>query len=295
MCGYHEHHLRSREAVRGSARDVNTVIGGLRIAIKEHERSPNPNNTGVLGPSAATTAPVSTTGADTDGALFDAVHDVASGLHRGHPARGRIRHGILMSVSSIGAIACSLVLASLPNRYRGLILIVSSFILGAALTVFAFSNSWPLSLLAIVFVGLGQTGRMTLSGMLQQHYMENEFRGRVMAIYMIEFGLTSLSVFVAGVLADSIGVQWAIGGLAIMLMAMCAVVLVVSARTGGAPAPVRFDVSARRCARAARRRARGRAARVGWRRGRRRTRHMHRRPRPSRRRDQRHPPRRPSA
>ncbi len=136
--------------------------------------------------------------------------------------------GILVSVSGIGAIACSLVLASLPNRYRGLMLIASSFILGAALTVFAFSNSWPLSLVAIVFVGLGQTGRMTLSGTLLQHYVEDEFRGRVMAIYMMEFGLTSLSVFFAGVLADSIGVQWAIGGLAMALMAMCAVVLVMS-------------------------------------------------------------------
>ena len=136
--------------------------------------------------------------------------------------------GILVSVSGIGAIACSLVLASLPNRYRGLMLIVSSLVLGLALTVFAFSTSWPLSLAAIVFVGLGQTGRMTLSGSLLQHYVEDEFRGRVMAIYMMEFGLTSLSVFFAGVLADSVGVQWSIGGLAIALVAMAIAVLLFS-------------------------------------------------------------------
>ena len=138
--------------------------------------------------------------------------------------------GILISVSGVGAIACSLVLASLPNRYRGLMLVVSSLILGAALTVFAFSTAWILSLVAIVFVGLGQTGRMTLAGSLLQHYTEDAYRGRVMAIYMMEFGLTSLSVFVAGVLADTIGIQWAIGSLAVLLIALSLVVLAFSPR-----------------------------------------------------------------
>jgi len=134
-------------------------------------------------------------------------------LHRG--ASGM---GILVSVSALGAIACSLVLASLPNERRGMMLIASSLILGVALVVFAFSTLWELSLIAIVFVGLGQTGRMTLAGTLLQHYVDEEFRGRVMAMYMMEFGLTSLAVFVAGVLSDRIGVQWAVGGLAMILV-----------------------------------------------------------------------------
>lgn len=136
--------------------------------------------------------------------------------------------GILVSVSGIGAIVGSLVLASLPNRYRGLMLIISSFILGAALVVFAFSTVWALSLAAIVFVGLGQAGRMTLSGALLQSYVSDEYRGRVMSIYMMEFGLTSLSVFAAGVLSDTIGIQWSIGGLAILLMIACVVTAVMS-------------------------------------------------------------------
>jgi MFS family permease len=146
----------------------------------------------------------------------DILHKGASGM------------GILVSISAIGAMACSLVLASLPNRSRGMMLIISSLILGAALTVFAFSSSWTLSIIAIIFVGLGQTGRMTLAGTLLQHYVEDAYRGRVMAIYMMEFGLTSLGVFLAGVLSDSIGVQWAVGGLAILLVAMTAAVAVFS-------------------------------------------------------------------
>ena len=138
--------------------------------------------------------------------------------------------GILVSVSGIGAIVCSLVLASLPNKHRGTMLIVSSLVLGIALVVFAFSTSWPLSLAAIAFVGLGQTGRQTLSGTLLQHYVEDTYRGRVMAIYMMEFGLTSLSVFVAGVAADYIGIQWSIGSLALLLVVVTLGVWTLSPR-----------------------------------------------------------------
>ena len=144
--------------------------------------------------------------------------------------KGAAGMGILVSVSGVGAIVCSLVLASLPNKHRGTMLIVSSLVLGLALTVFAFSTIWPLSLVAIAFVGLGQAGRMTLSGSLLQHYVEDEFRGRVMAIYMMEFGLTSLSVFFAGIMADRIGIQWSIGGLAILLVALTLAVWVASPR-----------------------------------------------------------------
>ena len=138
--------------------------------------------------------------------------------------------GILVMISGIGAVVGSLVLASLPNRHRGLMLVVSSLVMGIALTVFSFSTTFMVSALAIVFVGIGQTGRMTLAGTLLQHYVDDEYRGRVMAIYMMEFGLTSLSVLLAGILADRIGIQWSIGGMAIILVIIAAVVLAASPR-----------------------------------------------------------------
>ena len=63
--------------------------------------------------------------------------------------------GVLVSVSGIGAMVGSLVLASLPNKRRGAMLLVGGGILGLALTGFAFSTSFPLSLVMILFVGLG--------------------------------------------------------------------------------------------------------------------------------------------
>jgi len=133
--------------------------------------------------------------------------------------------GILMSVSGVGAIVASIPLASLPNKKRGIMLLVSSLILGLALVAFSFSNSWPLSLALMAFVGLGQAGRMTLSSTLLQHYVKDEFVGRVMSLYLMQFGLTSFSAFAAGELTEAIGVQWAVGGFAMALVFLSIMVL----------------------------------------------------------------------
>jgi len=109
-----------------------------------------------------------------------------------------------MSVSGAGAMVGSMVLASLPNRKRGLMLMISCVVLAAALIVFSFSKSFVLSLIMIRPIGLGQTGRMTLSSTLLQYYVKNEYLGRVMALSMMQFGFTSLSAFIAGQITEAV-------------------------------------------------------------------------------------------
>ena len=135
--------------------------------------------------------------------------------------------GILMSISGAGAIAGALILASLPNRRRGMMLLCGCLILGLALIAFSFSKSWPLSIALIVLVGLGQTARMTLGNTLVQYYVDDEYRGRVMSIYTMDFAFTSLGTFIAGLMADTaIGVEWTVGGFAMVLVVLTAVVAV---------------------------------------------------------------------
>ena len=126
--------------------------------------------------------------------------------------------GILLSVAGIGSICGSIVLASLPNKKRGVMMLASGILLGIALSVFSFSKSWPLSLAFIVLVGLGQTGRMTLSNTLIQYYVNNRYLGRVMSIYMMQFGLTSFGTFIAGMLAEAVGTPWALGSFSMVLL-----------------------------------------------------------------------------
>jgi MFS family permease len=133
--------------------------------------------------------------------------------------------GILMGVSGLGAMAGSLVLASLPDKKRGLMLLLSGIIMGVALVAFAFSPTFTIALGVIVLVGIGQTGRMTLSNTLLQYYVDDAYRGRVMSLYMMEFGLSSFGVFFAAIMADLVGPQMAVGGLAVLMVILSTLAL----------------------------------------------------------------------
>jgi MFS family permease len=138
--------------------------------------------------------------------------------------------GILMAVSGIGAIMVSLVLASAPNKHRGLMMIFSGLILSLALIAFSFSSNWNLSLFLVVFVGMGQTGQMAFGMTLTQYYVDPGYRGRVMSFQMLGFGLSSLGSVFGGILAETMGIQWSIGGLAIGLFVIVLAMLVFSSR-----------------------------------------------------------------
>ena len=126
--------------------------------------------------------------------------------------------GLLMMVSGIGAIIGSLILASLTNRRRGRLLISAVMVMALTIIGFSFSTWLPVSMLFIFFVGMGSTIQMALGNSLIQYYVDATYRGRVMSFFMMCFGISALGSFFAGILADAIGVQWAVGSLAIVLV-----------------------------------------------------------------------------
>jgi MFS family permease len=138
--------------------------------------------------------------------------------------------GILMSVSGGGALLGSLVIASLPNKKRGVLLIISSLVLSLSLIGFSFSSWWYSSLVIVAFVGLGHSGHGTLGATLVQYYVDANYRGRMMSFFMMGMGFSSLGTFFAGVLAEAVGIQWSIGGLAVILALMSITVLAFTPR-----------------------------------------------------------------
>lgn len=138
--------------------------------------------------------------------------------------------GVIMTISGIGAIIGSLVLASMRDRKRGIIMLVTGGIMGIALIGFAFSEYLWLSVVTIAFVGLGQTGYRTTGNALVQHYTEPEYRGRVMSFIMMGIGFSSLGAFFAGIVAEGVGVQWSIGGLAMVFVAVTIIFIIGSSR-----------------------------------------------------------------
>ena len=125
--------------------------------------------------------------------------------------------GLLMTITGVGALVGSLAIASMPSRNRGKILLISSLVLGVALIAFSLSRSMWLTAGIMIVIGLGQTGRMSLSNVLLQAYVEDAYRGRVMSVYMMEFGVVSFGVFFVGILSSIVGVDYAIGGTAVAL------------------------------------------------------------------------------
>ncbi|OGO01745.1 MAG: hypothetical protein A2Y90_05060 [Chloroflexi bacterium RBG_13_52_12] len=134
---------------------------------------------------------------------------------------GATELGLMQMMSGLGSIAGAILLASLPNnKNRGLMMLISGIILGGALVLFSFSSVWGFSLVLMIGVGLGQAGRMTLPVALLQTYTKPEYRARVMGVYGVEFGLSSFGTFFAALLVERLGVQWSVGGMAIVLVAL---------------------------------------------------------------------------
>jgi sugar phosphate permease len=125
-----------------------------------------------------------------------------------------------MSISSIGSLAAALVVASLPSHHRGKVLIVGGLVLGLALTAFSFSNVFWITAAVMVFIGIGQSVRMALSNALVQTYVSDEYRGRVMSIYMMEMNLVQIGTFGVGLMAQAMGIQWALGLTSLSLVAL---------------------------------------------------------------------------
>jgi len=126
--------------------------------------------------------------------------------------------GTLMSLMGAGSIAVSLLLASLPSRRRGLILLISNICMGAAIVTFAFSTLWPLSMVLMVLIGIGRIGADACGNTLIQSYTEPAILGRVNSIIMVSFGLGGSGSLIIGVLAESIGAPWSLGLFAIILI-----------------------------------------------------------------------------
>lgn len=141
------------------------------------------------------------------------------------PDQTAIRMGLLLTFTGLGALIGSLVVASLPNRHRGRLLIASIVVLGLALLAFSASSMFWLSIGIVIVLGVGQAGRQSLSNILIQTHVDNEFRGRISSIMMMEMGLESLGTFGISVLAEVIGVQWALGGVAVGLLCVALVIM----------------------------------------------------------------------
>jgi MFS family permease len=120
--------------------------------------------------------------------------------------------GVLMSSTGIGALLGALGLARLGNfKSKGRLLIWSVFLFAVSLMGFSLSRNYFLSVFALIFVGCCSVIPIALVNTLLQVNVPDEFRGRVMSLFMITFaGIVPFGNLISGTLAESWGVSAAL-------------------------------------------------------------------------------------
>lgn len=141
--------------------------------------------------------------------------------------------GLLVTIMGGGSLAGSLFIASIGktrNSRRGLLLIIGSFISGVALLLIAAVPLYAVAALLMVPLGLGDAGRRSLNQSLIMEEVEDSYRGRVMSVFMLNFGLMPLGVLPAGSLAEFFGGQAVVGMLAVALLCVTGYVFLTQRR-----------------------------------------------------------------
>lgn len=130
-------------------------------------------------------------------------------------------YGLLMGTAGCGALGGAVLLA-LRTDTAGLGALVGRMapLVGVALAVFALSESLWLSVPALLVLGFAILLCVAGSNTLIQTAVDNDFRGRVMALFTMAFlGLAPLGSFAVGSLAQAFGVR---GTLVACGLASCA-------------------------------------------------------------------------
>lgn len=119
--------------------------------------------------------------------------------------------GILMASAGIGGLAGALLTASLDAvPHKGRLMLIGTVLQGGCFIAFAIS---PLFVAALVFLALGNIGGMlfmTTNNSVIQTRVPEEYRGRVMAVLMMSFGVMPLGVLPMTIAADAIGAPTAV-------------------------------------------------------------------------------------
>ena len=115
--------------------------------------------------------------------------------------------GIMMGAVGIGAIVGALYIAGSDGGHRGRQMLGAFLATGAGLVLLGIASGLPVALVILACIGLCNAISMASSQMLVQLNVEDQYRGRVISIYFLGFGLQPLGVLPAGAISEAFGVQ----------------------------------------------------------------------------------------
>ncbi|MBK5294033.1 MAG: MFS transporter [Acidobacteriia bacterium] len=117
--------------------------------------------------------------------------------------------GFLTGALGLGAVLGTIILArQTGTSSMARTVLVSALTMSLGLTVFAISPSFPLSLLAVGLVGFSIFRQLAATNTLIQTLIQDDYRGRTMAIYsMMVIGMLPLGNLASGAAAEQIGAR----------------------------------------------------------------------------------------
>ena len=136
---------------------------------------------------------------------------------------GSTLYGILASATGLGAMAGTLVIASLGARKKGTIYALGATLMLTGIFIFSFSTSYAISLILMFIAGIGLSGFVTMQITLVLEGAEPEMRGRALGGIALGIGSAVFGVLFVGQLAEVVGAQRALAmlsgsGIIVMLL-----------------------------------------------------------------------------
>jgi MFS family permease len=112
----------------------------------------------------------------------------------------------MVTAVGIGSVVGGFIMAALSNHPRkGVLMLVIGMFSGVSLAVFAVSTWMPLTLTMLGITGLTQAVTMAMGQTMVNLVVANEYRGRVMSVFMMLWSSSPLAMLPAGWATDHYG------------------------------------------------------------------------------------------
>ena len=138
--------------------------------------------------------------------------------------RGPEALGLLVSVMGLGSLVGALFIAGMGRWRRGIVLLAGSFLSGVGLILVGLIPLYVAAVGIMIVLGLGDAVRRSLMMALIMEQVSDEYRGRVMSVFMMSFGLMPLGVLPAALVAEFVGAREAAGMLGFLLLLTTALI-----------------------------------------------------------------------
>lgn len=126
--------------------------------------------------------------------------------------------GLLMAANGFGALLGALLFGAYGSRIRqqGMFQVATAAGFGVVLALFAISPWFSLSLILVAITGAISSIYMSANNTIIQMTVDDAYRGRVMSVYMMTWGMMPFGTLPMGILSDLFGAPVAVAGQALL-------------------------------------------------------------------------------